>query len=321
MDLQARPLQYFVAVARDRSFSRAAARLNVSQPSLSAQMRELERRLGFALFERTSRHVALTREGRLFLTDAQRMVAEAARLNRAAREIRESELRIGAAIYTVFIPERTRLTESFAAAHPEIRLHLENPTQVRQFIGLRRGELDLAIAIGLAARSAEAAGPDTDRLSEIVLPGDFDRLDIVARPVRLLVPRESPLAALDAVPLTALAGTAVAMLGDYHGAELIDAISLPLLEAGVELDVPPEGNAISVERHGVLRRMPAISLGWFAYGQDLSSMVARPVDGLDVTTELALLRLQRTDRRPALDTFWAFAGDFARSLVPPEAAA
>ncbi|MCC6921372.1 MAG: LysR family transcriptional regulator [Alphaproteobacteria bacterium] len=315
MDLQARPLQYFVAVARERSFSRAAARLHVSQPSLSAQLRELERRLGFALFERTSRHVALTREGRLFLADAQRMVAEAARLNRAAREIRESELRLAAAIYTVLIPERTALTERFAAAHPEIRLHMDNPTQVQQFIRLRRGELDIAIVIGLAARSAEAAGPDTDALSEIVLPGDFERLDILARPVRLLVPRESPLAALDPVPLDRLAGTRVAMLGAYHGAELIDAISLPLLEAGVDLDVPAEGNAISVERHGALARLPAVSLGWFAYGQDTEAMVARRVEGLDVTTELALLRLQRSDRRPALDSFWTFAQDFARALA------
>jgi len=315
MDLQARPLQYFVAVARERSFSRAAARLNVSQPSLSAQLRELERRLGFALFARTSRHVALTREGRLFLVDAQRMVAEAARLNRAAREIRESELRLAAAIYTVLIPERTALTERFAAAHPEIRLHLENPTQVRQFIGLRRGEIDIAIVIGLAARSAETAGPETDALSEIVFPGDFERLDITARPVRLLVPRESPLAALDPIPLDRLAGTRVAMLGAYHGAELIDAISLPLLEAGVDLDVPAEGNAISVERHGVLARLPAVSLGWFSYGQDTDSMIARRVEGLDVTTELALLRLQRSDRRPALDSFWAFAEDFARALA------
>ncbi len=315
MDLQARPLQYFVAVARERSFSRAAARLHVSQPSLSAQLRELERRLGFALFERTSRHVALTREGRLFLADAQRMVAEAARLNRAAREIRESELRLAAAIYTVLIPERTALTERFAAAHPEIRLHMDNPTQVQQFVRLRRGELDIAIVIGLAARSAEAAGPDTDALSEIVLPGDFERLDITARPVRLLVPHESPLSSLDPIPLDRLAGTRVAMLGAYHGAELIDAISLPLLEAGVDLDIPAEGNAISVERHGVLARLPAVSLGWFAYGQDTASMVARRVEGLDVTTELALLRLQRSDRRPALDTFWAFAQDYAGALA------
>ena len=44
-------------------------------------------------------------------------------------------------------------------------------------------------------------------------------------------------------------------------------------------------------------------------------MVARRVEGLDVTTELALLRLQRSDRRPALDSFWTFAQDFARALA------
>src|ERR1700759_2145344 len=109
VDLEAKPLQYFAAVARERSFSRAAGKLNVSQPSLSAQGRELERGLGFELFSRSSRHVELTREGRIFLPQAQQMIAEAARMNRAAKEIRQNELRVGAAIYSVLIPERVEL--------------------------------------------------------------------------------------------------------------------------------------------------------------------------------------------------------------------
>src|SRR5262245_3906798 len=103
MDLDATPFRYFVTVADERSFTRAAALLNVSQPALSAQIREFERRLGFALFLRNSRRVELTAEGRLFLGNARRMMAEAAWANQAAREIRENELRIGAPLYTQLI--------------------------------------------------------------------------------------------------------------------------------------------------------------------------------------------------------------------------
>ena len=95
MDLDATPFRYFLTVAEERSFTRAAQLLHVSQPALSAQIREFERRLGFALFQRTSRRVELTAEGRLFLGNARRMVAEASWANQAAREIRDNELRIG----------------------------------------------------------------------------------------------------------------------------------------------------------------------------------------------------------------------------------
>lgn len=309
MDLEAKPLQYFVTVARQNSFSRAAGLLNVAQPSLSAQVRELERRLGFALFTRTSRHVALTREGGLFLPQALQMIAEAARLNRAAREIRENELRIGTALYTVLIPARVALTDAFAQAHPEVALLISNRDQTRLFADLRRGEIDLALVIGLAQRTALETGAAAGAPSEIVLPADFERLDLCEKPITLLVPCESPLAGLDPIPLAALAGVRIAMLGGYHGGELIDAIAGPLAAAGAELVVPPEGNRIAVERYGRVTRVPAISVGWFHYGQEAegADMVRRAVEDLDVATELALLRTAHGAHRAAAAVFWTFA--------------
>ena len=91
MDLDATPYRIFVTVADELSFTRASALLNVSQPALSARIREFERRLGFALFSRTSRRVELTVEGRLFLANARRMVMEASWASRAAREMTRSE--------------------------------------------------------------------------------------------------------------------------------------------------------------------------------------------------------------------------------------
>jgi len=304
VDLQARPLQYFLAVARERSFSRAAERLNVSQPALSAQIRELERRLGFGLFDRSSRSVSLTREGRLFLDDARRTVAQSARLLRAADEIRRSELRIGTALYTALIPERVELTSEFHLAHPGIRMHIENLFQVDQYTALKAGELDLAIAIGLTMHSVPAAD---EMDSEIVFPPNLERMTLSQRSIKLQIPLNSRLANTEPLRLLDLKDQQVAMLGDFHGSELIDAISIPLLEAGAKLIVPPEGNAISVEQFGRVSSLPAIALGWFEYECDRSSFIVRPIADLDVRTDLALLRLHADEHRPSVDAFWNFA--------------
>lgn len=302
VDLQARPLQYFLAVSRHGSFSRAAERMNVSQPALSAQIRELERVLGFRLFERSSRNVALTREGRLFIHDARRMVAQSERLMRAADEIRRTELRLGTAIYTVLIPERVSLLTGFFARYPETRVQVTNLFQVDQYARLRLGELDLALSIGLPPAGLRATDEGE---SEIVFPPDFERMVLNARRVGLRVPDGSPLAKMEKIALSDLKGVRIVMLGDFHGTELIDALSLPLAEAGAELVVPPEGNAIAVEQFGQAEGLPAVALGWFEYGGTPGGV--RVVEGLEVHTELALLRLHAAEHGAPAEIFWKYA--------------
>lgn len=87
-----RVLRYFVAVAEELHFGRAAARLHVSQPSLSVQIRKLEHLIGARLLERDSRHVELTPAGVVLLKEATRLLASAERLQQVMREAARSNV-------------------------------------------------------------------------------------------------------------------------------------------------------------------------------------------------------------------------------------
>src|SRR6266478_2549861 len=85
--MELRHLRYFVAVAEQRSFTRAAERIRVAQPALSQQIRQLEQELGVSLFERDSRPLRLTEAGRLFLERAQSVLVA---VNAAAVDARRT---------------------------------------------------------------------------------------------------------------------------------------------------------------------------------------------------------------------------------------
>lgn len=312
MDLESRPLRCFVAVAEEHSFTKAAERLHVTQPTLSMQIRELEKHLGFDLFIRTTRRIELTREGSAFLGDAQRMIGESERLKDAIKNLRLESARrltIGAAFYTIDIPERVQLIERFMGAHPEISLDIDNRWQRELVEDVTRGRLDLALIIGVPIPRADydAAAPAKRDNSEVLYPDDLKQIVLRREPVGLLVPVESPLAKQRLVRPSDIRGSKIAMLSPAHGAQVYDPIAEVLQDAGAELVVPPEGNGIGVERYGRQFRIPAVTLGWFAeHNTGPADMVRLPVRGLTLATALVLLGAAEGMRPPAR-TFCNFA--------------
>src|ERR687895_1508480 len=144
-----RHLRYSVAVADELNFSRAAQRLHMAQPPLSAATRRLERELGVELFTRTTREVRLTDAGRAFLDGARRTLAEAERAAHEARRAGTGELgrvRIGCS-WSVRFQTLPAIGRALRASHPGIDLLTQEMWNARMPAALAHGTIDVAIAL------------------------------------------------------------------------------------------------------------------------------------------------------------------------------
>ncbi len=141
--MELRHLRYFVAVAEDLHFSRAAARLHIAQPALSQQIRRLEQEIGVSLFNRTKRRVELTAAGRAFLDQAQRVLVQTDRAVRTAQRAGHGEigqLAIG------FVPSADldvlpRVLRLWRARFPDVEIDLYTMLPAAQIEALRDGRI------------------------------------------------------------------------------------------------------------------------------------------------------------------------------------
>ena len=175
MDL--RLVQYFVAVAEELHFGRAAERLHIAQPSLSHQIRRLEEQLGVTLLDRTSRHVELTEAGRALLSEGRRLLAHSERTTRLVRSVSSERLTVGfyGSAASALLPD---LLLGFGAEHPAAEVSVRE-LLLDQIDELLTGGVDVAFT----------------RL----LPGQADvELEVIASEPRVAaVPVSDPLARRD----------------------------------------------------------------------------------------------------------------------------
>ncbi|MCW3053135.1 MAG: transcriptional regulator, LysR family [Chthonomonadales bacterium] len=143
--MELRHLHYFIAVAEELHFGRAAARLFIAQPPLSQQIQRLEKELGVLLFSRTKRRVELTEAGRIFLQEARQTVAQAERAVSAAQRAQRGEVGrlavgfVGSATYSV-LPAVLR---RFCERCPDVELNLQERTTAQQVEAIRAHRLDV----------------------------------------------------------------------------------------------------------------------------------------------------------------------------------
>lgn len=159
--MELRQLAYFVAVAEEASFTRAAARVHVAQPGVSAQVRQLERELGQELFDRSGRAVRLTVVGEVVLPFA-RAALEAVDAARCAVETLTGLLRGQVAVGMVVACSSVDLfatLETFHQRHPGVEIALSEANSDVLVERLQRGQLDLAL-VGLVGALPEGIASD-----------------------------------------------------------------------------------------------------------------------------------------------------------------
>ncbi|PSJ29150.1 LysR family transcriptional regulator [Streptosporangium nondiastaticum] len=227
--MELRQVRYFVAVAEELHFGRAAERLHIVQPTVSQQIRRLERELGLKLFDRTTRTVTLTAAGRAFLAHA-RAVLEAERsaleAMAALHAEQESTLRVGT---TTGLGLRldavlTALTERA----PQLLVELVSAPRATRLQQVRDGELDAAFV-----RGADAHSPGLEFLP-------LWRDSLVAA-----LPTGHPLAAPPHVPLTDLAGLPLRIAPRETNPHLVDTVVGACRAAGFE---PVMGAAFTTDQ-------------------------------------------------------------------------
>jgi DNA-binding transcriptional LysR family regulator len=143
--VELRHLRYFVAVAEELHFSRAAERLHIAQPAVSEQVRKLETELGVQLFDRTQRNVGLTDAGAALLTHAYRVLRQLEAAREAARSVNDRPmLRIGY-VPTALRASIPRTLRRLSAAMPNLRTTIEPGSGLKLVDAVRAGELDAAV--------------------------------------------------------------------------------------------------------------------------------------------------------------------------------
>jgi DNA-binding transcriptional LysR family regulator len=172
-------VQYFVAVAEELHFGRAAERLHIAQPSLSHQIRRLEQQLGVTLLERTSRRVELTPAGRALLTEGRRLLNQSQRAIRLVRAASSEHLTIGfyGSAADGLLPSILR---AFGDRHPAVEVSVRD---------LMLGRID------------DILGGSVDVAFTRLLPGQTEvQVEVIAREPRFVaLPTEHPLAGRDSL--------------------------------------------------------------------------------------------------------------------------
>jgi DNA-binding transcriptional LysR family regulator len=144
--MELRHLRYFVAVAEELHFTRAAARLHIGQPPLSQQIQALEDELGVTLFARSKRRVALTDAGQHLLLRAREILAAAAGVGDEVQRVARGEvgeLRIGFTTTLPLTPILPAIVQDYRRRFPHVTLRLREMYTDDQFDALRRDELDV----------------------------------------------------------------------------------------------------------------------------------------------------------------------------------
>ncbi|EIU7168751.1 LysR family transcriptional regulator [Pseudomonas aeruginosa] len=227
--MELRHLRYFIAVAEELHFGRAAERLGISQPPLSQQIQALEEEIGARLFERTNRRVELTDAGRLFLDESRQVLAQvdkAVLLARRAHLGELGELKIGftsSAPFTSTIPSSIH---AFRKAYPDVHLDLQEMSSRQVLKALLKESLQVGVIRPLA------------------LPDTVHWVELFREPLVAVLRADHPLAAgsEDGLAIAALAEEPFVFFPRSYGTGLYDQVIALTRQAGFSPRIAQEAS-------------------------------------------------------------------------------
>jgi DNA-binding transcriptional LysR family regulator len=288
--MELRHLRYFVAVAEERHFTRAAERLGIGQPPLSQQIQQLEKEIGGQLFHRLSRGVELTEAGQVFFEEAKAILAQAdhakATVERVARG-EQGQIRVGftgSASFNIFVPYALRL---FKERFPAVSLSLVESTTPRLNGSVSHGQLDVGFV-----RPPFNYG---DNLTVLPL---FEEDMLIA------LPFAHALAGQGALPISALAEETFILYPRAVGPGLYDRIISACQKAGfsprIGQEAPQLSSAVNLVAAGLGVAVVPASMNHV----HADSVSYHPIAGDSVQAPLGLV-YRRTERSAAVRNFVA----------------
>jgi DNA-binding transcriptional LysR family regulator len=297
-----RQLRYFVAVAEELSFTRAALRLHLSQPPLSQQIQSLEQDLGVRLLERTKRQVSLTEPGRVFLDQARQILARADEARSqvvAAAAGYSGQLRLAYTVSVSFHPAMPQALLRFGQVAPNVRLQLSEMYTEPQFAALLAGQIDVGFVRDEPQHMQDARGL---------------RLSVIDRePLLLALPAGHPLANRNSLRLAEVADDAFVSQPRELAATLYDRLVKLATRAGFQPSITQHAQQIT----GLLA-LVAAGLGLALVPASmravrLAGVCYVPLEDSDAYLLLAVA-CRTDDHSPALQQFLATVAEAA--VVP-----
>ena len=296
--MELRHLRYFVVVAEERHFTRAAERLGIGQPPLSLQIQRLEREIGAQLFRRLSRGVELTEAGELLFDSARQILAQVERTCADVQRLARGEmghLRVGFAGATYFQSLVPAIIREYRSHHPDVTVSPEQSNTPSLADGLLEGRVDVAF------------------IRPPIVSSDELELELLVREDTVVVlPHTHPLArAGEPVPLSALATETFILFPRGIGAGLYDAVTGACERAGF---IPRLGQ----EAPQITSIVPMVGAGFGVSIVPRSTSQIRtdevvylPIAG-DAPKAPISLAWRRNDRSPVVRRFLTIARGMAK---------
>lgn len=284
--MELRHLRYFITVAEELNFSKAALKLYTAQPSLSQQIKDLEEDVGVKLLHRTKRKVELTEEGAVFLEQARLTLAQADKAVAMVRQVSQAKqqmLRIG------FVPVAEMkifpyVLPNLRVQNPDLKIELLSMNNNDQMKAIKKGELDITFT--------------RHNFNSDEIESQF----VLREPLIFILPKDHPLAKYERIPVKALNGIDFIIPAAEQSQNLHDMILNFAKTNGIEFNIVQKADNILFNINSIGMGLGCTILPGYIAPLTMNNTIIRPLD-----IELPYLDLyvsyRKNSNSPSVDKF------------------